>query len=638
MSEALPFFSVVVPTYRRVEALPACLDALAGQAYPRDRFEVLVVDDGSGASLDAVVAAFRDRLEVTLLSQPHAGPARARNTGAAHARGEVLAFTDDDCAPDPEWLRRLAARLRDRPGDMIGGQTVNALRQDRCATASQTLVNYLYEYYNVNAARPSFFTSNNMALPRRAFLAIGGFDTTLTSAAGEDRELCDRWQHLGYRLTYAPEARVSHHHKLTLRQFCRQHFQYGRAACYFRRARRQRGAGRVAIEPLSFYLNLLRYPFMHDPPRRAVALAALLFLSQGANAVGFAWEQLAGRKPSPTGMPPLGGGAAPSGLASASDADAIPGGNRTTHRDGVASARPRLSVIIPSYNARATIGPCLESLKQQVADERIEVIVVDSSTDGTAEFVQEHFPFARTYHFADRKFCGAARNWGVMHARGDIVAFLDADCTATPDWAAAVLRAHQSPDVVIGGAIANGTRRGVVGWAAFFCEFSQWMPHRPAGTMPEVAGANMSCKRAAFDGSGSFIEGTYCSDTEFQWRLAAQGRVSRFDPSILVTHYSITDVGRFLKHEYGHGRDFGKVRARHWCWPAWKKALYVAFGFVIPWKLLAQVAARTVRNRTYLPRLLMASPLLIVGLYAWVLGECSGYLFAARYQPRVVST
>jgi glycosyltransferase involved in cell wall biosynthesis len=277
-------------------------------------------------------------------------------------------------------------------------------------------------------------------------------------------------------------------------------------------------------------------------------------------------------------------------------------------------------------------------LQNQAADQRIEIIVVDSGTDGTGDFVQEHFPIVHTYHFAERKFCGAARNWGVEHTHGDILAFLDADCTATSDWAAAVLRAHQSPDVVIGGAIANGARRGVVGWAAFFCEFSQWMPHRPAGKMPEVAGANMSCKRATFDGAGSFIEGTYCSDTEFQWRLAANGQVPRFDPTILVTHSSISNLGRFLKHEYAHGRDFGRVRARYWGWPAWKKALYVAMGFVIPWKLLAQIAARTVRNRTYLPRLLASLPLLILGLYAWVLGECSGYLSEARQEPRVVST
>lgn len=300
--------------------------------------------------------------------------------------------------------------------------------------------------------------------------------------------------------------------------------------------------------------------------------------------------------------------------------------------------RPRLSVIIPSYNASATIGDCLESLRNQATDERIEIIVVDSGSDGTAACVEERFPFARTYRFAERKFCGAARNWGVSQARADVLAFLDADCTASPTWVRAVLKAHERPDLVVGGAIATDLRGGPVSWAAFFCEFSRWMPHQPAGKMADVAGANMSYKRAAFDGIGSFLEGTYCSDTEFHWRLAARGHLPRFDPTILVTHHSISALRRYLRHEYAHGRDFGRVRARYWGWPPWKRALYTATGLLIPWKLLAHIAWRTVRHRAYLLRFLVSLPFLVLGLHAWVLGECSGYLWGAQPEPGSVGT
>jgi len=638
MSEASPFFSVVVPTYRRAELLPTCLEALAGQAYARDRFEVLVVDDGGDASLEPVVAPFQERMHVTLLSQPHGGPAQARNTGAAHARGAFLAFTDDDCAPDAAWLQRLAARFAHVPAHMIGGQTVNALPQNRCSAASQLLIDYLYAYYNAGTSQPSFFTSNNMALPRRMFLAIGGFDAILMTAAAEDRELCDRWQHLGYRLTYAPEALVAHKHRLSVWQFCRQHFEYGRGAHYFRMARAQRGRGRVAIEPWSFYCNLLGFPFAHERTPRATAIAALLLLSQCANALGFACEAVGGRKPLPLGVQPIRAGGQREGEKNVAVADTALQEHGAVRPACAQDCGRRLSVVIPSYNAHATIGACLESLNNQAAGEQPEIIIIDSGTDGTDRFVQEHFPFARTYHFAERQFCGAARNRGIAHAHGDVVAFVDADCSVNPDWVAAVHQAHQNPDVVIGGAIANGPCRGVVGWAAFFCEFSQWMPHRPAGTVPEVAGANMSCKRAAFEGTAPFIEGTYCSDTEFQWRLAASGQAPRFDPSIVVAHHSIGELGRFLKHEYAHGRDFGRVRARYWRWPVWKKALYVALAFVIPWKLLAQIVLRVARSRSYLPRFVVSLPVLIMGLCAWVLGECSGYVSETGPEPREVST
>ncbi|MSS71915.1 MAG: glycosyltransferase [Candidatus Latescibacteria bacterium] len=153
MRTGQPFFSIIVPTHARPRQLAVCLDALTGLVYPRDRFEVIVVDDGSRTPPEEVVAPFRDRLNLTLLTQPNAGPATARNTGAARARGEVLAFTDDDCVPAPDWLGRLAERFDLSPDPMIGGQTVNMFPDNLYSTASQLLITYLYTYYDTVHSR-----------------------------------------------------------------------------------------------------------------------------------------------------------------------------------------------------------------------------------------------------------------------------------------------------------------------------------------------------------------------------------------------------------------------------------------------------------------------------------------------------
>ncbi|HEV2763340.1 MAG TPA: glycosyltransferase, partial [Pyrinomonadaceae bacterium] len=223
MTRPQPFFSVVVPTRARPAQLAACLDALARQEYPRERFEVVVVNDG-GPEPSEVFERFAGRLDATLVTQKHAGPAAARNTGARRARAPFLAFTDDDCRPDPVWLKALEARLRDAPGAAVGGRTVNALPRNLFSTASQSLTEYLYEYFDAAEGRAAFFTSNNLALSSELFRAVGGFDESFPLAAGEDRELCDRWRARGHRLTYAPDAVVRHAHALTLRSFCRQHF------------------------------------------------------------------------------------------------------------------------------------------------------------------------------------------------------------------------------------------------------------------------------------------------------------------------------------------------------------------------------------------------------------------------------
>jgi cellulose synthase/poly-beta-1,6-N-acetylglucosamine synthase-like glycosyltransferase len=290
MPPDLPKFSIIIATRSRPSQLDRCLRALAGLDYTRGRLEVIIVDDGSVQPLGAVVGPWRDRLEITLLGRPHAGPAAARNRGVDQARGEYLAFTDDDCCPAPDWLSRLAARFARTPDHAIGGRTMNALPANAYSTASQMLISYLYSYYNANPERAVFLTTNNLALPTAQLRAAGGLNPTYTRAAAEDCDLCDRWLQRGWGLTYAPEAVVYHAHALTLGTFVRQHLHYGRGAFQFRLARAARHCGPVRIEPLRFYAQLLSYPFTQPAGHPAPLLAALLALSQVANAAGFIAE------------------------------------------------------------------------------------------------------------------------------------------------------------------------------------------------------------------------------------------------------------------------------------------------------------------------------------------------------------
>ncbi len=290
-----PFFSIIVPTYNRPRQLHWCLRALSSLDYPRDCFEIIVVDDDSSVPLGPIVALFKDRLDVTLVRQWHGGPAAARNTGAMRAKGEFLAFTDDDCAPASDWLQRLAACFIQMSDQALGGKTINALRGNRYSVASQRVVDYLCRWYNADHERARFSTSNNFAISAKAFHAIGGFDTTFTHAAGEDREFCDRWLHHGYRLVHAPEVLVYHFHSLTLGTFLRQHFKYGRGSFRFHQAERARhNLKRVRLQPLSFYQHLVKVPFLREAGQQAFMLSGLLLMSQVSTAAGYLWEQMIG--------------------------------------------------------------------------------------------------------------------------------------------------------------------------------------------------------------------------------------------------------------------------------------------------------------------------------------------------------
>ena len=285
---ALPFFSIIVPTYNRPQQLMACLQSLSELDYPREGFEVIVVDDGSDMPPKNVCYALRERLKIEFLEQSHAGPGAARNAGSLRARGEFLVFTDDDCRVSSDWLRQMAVHCLATPEHIIGGRTVNLLQDNCFSRTSQLIMDAVYDYYNLGVNGPRFFASNNLVVPVSGFRRIGGFNSEFITA--EDRDLCDRWLHHGFRMTYALEAVVYHAHGLELNTFYRQHFNYGRGAFRFHQARTQRGSG--AFKPdIHFYFRCFRTPFtkgQQDPLQ-----LPLLVVWQVANAAGFIVEWMA---------------------------------------------------------------------------------------------------------------------------------------------------------------------------------------------------------------------------------------------------------------------------------------------------------------------------------------------------------
>ncbi len=149
MKNKEPLVSIIIPTRNRPEGLQQCLAAIAGLDYPRDKFEVIVVDDGSSTQLYSVVELFSEKINLFLLKQDHAGPAAARNRGVQQAKGKFLVFTDDDCRPTPGWLAALTDFLSKKPNSMVGGEILNGLPKNLFSSASQTLVSYLYSYYTI---------------------------------------------------------------------------------------------------------------------------------------------------------------------------------------------------------------------------------------------------------------------------------------------------------------------------------------------------------------------------------------------------------------------------------------------------------------------------------------------------------
>jgi glycosyltransferase involved in cell wall biosynthesis len=200
-----PRVSVIVPTYRRTDLLERCLGALAAQRLPASDFEIIVADDGLSAATRAACERWRGALASrggpTLrycTPARHGGPAAARNAGARLAAGAILAFTDDDTLPEPEWLERGLAAFG--PGIAAAwGRLVMPLSP----------VPTDYERDAARLAHAPFVTANCFCT-KRVFAGLGGFDERFRLAWREDSDLYFRLLAAGAAIVHVPEAVVMH--------------------------------------------------------------------------------------------------------------------------------------------------------------------------------------------------------------------------------------------------------------------------------------------------------------------------------------------------------------------------------------------------------------------------------------------
>jgi len=286
-----PRLSVVIPTYNRAARLQSCLEALV-RGFPADA-EVIVVNDGGDRDSFPDLSPFEETLHLSVIHDSHGGPACARNIGLRNAAGEVVAFTDDDCLPLPNWLERLAAAVRLDPPEAAGGRTLNGLPGNTFATAAQLILDMGERDQRRRSYGPAFYPSNNIAFPTAALRTIGGFDESFRTS--EDRELCRRWQRAGFGLVKAPDAVISHAPDMTLRKFWRKYVSYGSGAARFHGSsddgwRRESAAFHRRVPALAWA------EMAEQRIEQRASVSAALLLWEFANLTGYLQGKWSGRR------------------------------------------------------------------------------------------------------------------------------------------------------------------------------------------------------------------------------------------------------------------------------------------------------------------------------------------------------
>lgn len=221
--EPEPLVSVIVCTRDGEDRIAACLAAIVKMR--GGGFEIIVVDDGSTDGTAGIVA--RNFPAARLLRLAPVGLSAARNAGAQAARGEILAFTDDDCEPDEEWISRLRPIFKDGKFAAAGGPNLPPKArgwEEAVIAAAPGAPSHVM----LDDVEAEHLPGCNFAVTKAALLAVGGYDPQFQTA-GDDVDICWRLRDAGLRLGFVPGAFVWHRRRPTLTGFLRQQLGYGRA-------------------------------------------------------------------------------------------------------------------------------------------------------------------------------------------------------------------------------------------------------------------------------------------------------------------------------------------------------------------------------------------------------------------------
>jgi glycosyltransferase involved in cell wall biosynthesis len=201
-----PFVSVIIPVFNDSERLRLCLNALENQTYPKESYEVIVIDNNSEEDIASVVKSFK---QMILTHESRRGSYAARNKGLSLAKGEVLGFTDSDCIPKLDWIEKGVALLSENPDcGLIAGKIELFFKKSGQPTATELYdsMNFLQQKNYVEEKR--YGATANLFTFRKIFDAVGLFNIELQS--GGDKEWGNRVFNAGFAQIYGEDVCIAH--------------------------------------------------------------------------------------------------------------------------------------------------------------------------------------------------------------------------------------------------------------------------------------------------------------------------------------------------------------------------------------------------------------------------------------------
>lgn len=231
MDNKFPNISIIVPVLNAERDINRCIGSLMNQNYPQDRYEVIIIDNGSVDKTISILNRYYDyHNNIKILHESNKGSYSARNTGIKNSKGEIIAFTDSDCIVSENWIRELSKGfISDNIGCVVGAvhsYQDNTNKGDTLVERFSKSKDIMSQERTLNSNFLPYGETANVAFRKNVFHCIGYFDEIFKS--GGDADIAWRMQLLTtYKLIYRPESIVEHHHRVTLKDLFLQHFKYG---------------------------------------------------------------------------------------------------------------------------------------------------------------------------------------------------------------------------------------------------------------------------------------------------------------------------------------------------------------------------------------------------------------------------
>lgn len=294
----------------------------------------------------------------------------------------------------------------------------------------------------------------------------------------------------------------------------------------------------------------------------------------------------------------------------------------------------KLSIIITSVNGFPIVGECLDSLHEQTVIEDIEVIVANRCTNGVGKKIKKEYPWVKLIEAQPWATIPQMRVLAFREKTGELVAVLEDHCLVKKDWAQLIIDTHNSGFHVIGGAVENAARDKLVDWAAFFCEYSQYMKPIPQGIVEQIPGNNVSYKKWVIERfMDQFESGIW--DREFHEIIKRSGISLYSEPNITVYHKMSASLSWFILQKFFFAKAFAGTRFNHQLY--FYRFIYGCGSLFLPFILALRITFRVWNKRKNRRIYFLSFPIMIILLLSWGIGESAGYFMGPGLSQTKVS-